>query len=179
MDYKKGKIYQILNNVNDDIYIGSTYQALSKRLYEHKSYLNEGKGDLYKLMRDIGKEPFYIELIELYPCNNREELRAREGYYIRERGSLNKLIAGRTQKERNEENKEQIKSYRKQYHKDNQESMIVKLKKYYNDNKESIKQQQYEKIQCSICGGKICRHGLKRHQKTNKCKSFVKPDVNE
>ena len=179
MDYKNGKVYQVLNNVNDDIYIGSTCQALSKRLHEHKSYLNVGKGELYKLMRIIGKEPFYIELIELYPCNNREELRAREGYYIRERGSLNKLIAGRTHQEWNEEHKEHIKSYKKQYHKDNQESINVKLKKYYKDNQESIKQQQYEKKQFSICGGKICRHGLTRHQQSNKCKSYVKPIENE
>ena len=64
MDYENGKNYQVLNNVNDDMYIGSTCQALSKILYEHKSRLNDGTGDLYKLMRDIGKEPFYIELIE-------------------------------------------------------------------------------------------------------------------
>ena len=37
MDYKNGKIYQILNNVNDDIYVGSTCQALSKRMYQHRS----------------------------------------------------------------------------------------------------------------------------------------------
>ena len=179
MDYKNGKVYQVLNNVNDDIYIGSTCQALSKRLYEHKSHLNDGKGDLHKLMRDIGKEPFYIELIELYPCNNREELRAREGYYIRERGSLNKLIAGRTHQEWYEENKEHIKSYKKQYHKDNQESINVKLKKYYKDNKANINQKQNEKIQCSVCGCYSGKANISTHQKTKKCKSYVKPIENE
>jgi len=34
-------------------------------------------------MRDIGVEKFYIELIELFPCNSKEELVAREQYYIR------------------------------------------------------------------------------------------------
>jgi len=55
-------------------------------------------GKIYDLMREIGKDTFYIELLELYPCNGREELRAREGYYIRERGTLNMVIAGRSQK---------------------------------------------------------------------------------
>ena len=36
MDYKNGKIYQILNNVNDAVYVGSTTQPLCKRLYNHK-----------------------------------------------------------------------------------------------------------------------------------------------
>ena len=37
MDYKNGKIYQILNNINDEVYVGSTIQPLSKRFYCHKS----------------------------------------------------------------------------------------------------------------------------------------------
>ena len=154
MGYKNGKVYQVLNNVNDDIYIGSTYQALSKRLYEHKSDSNEGKGELYKLMRDIGKEPFYIELIELYPCNNREELRAREGYYIRERGSLNKVIAGRTQQEW-----KNTTEYDKQYH---------------DKNKEHIHSRKNERITCNVCGCYSSKANISTHQKTKKCKSFVK-----
>ena len=37
----------------------------------------------------------------------------------------------------------------------------------------------YAQITCNIGGGKICRHGLKRHQDINKCKSSIKPDDNE
>ena len=157
MDYKNGKVYQVLNHVNNDIYVGSTCQALSKRLHEHKSHLNVGKGELYKLMRIIGKEPFYIELIESYPCNNREELRAREGYYIRERGSLNKAIAGRTRQEWFEDNKE----YDKQYH---------------DKNKEHIHRRKNERITCNVCGCHITKSNISAHQKTKKCKSYVKPD---
>ena len=40
-----------------------------------------------------------VELIENYPCNDVYELRAREGYYIRETGTLNKNVAGRTPRE--------------------------------------------------------------------------------
>ena len=34
--YQKGKIYKILNNKTDKIYIGSTTSALSQRLAQHK-----------------------------------------------------------------------------------------------------------------------------------------------
>ena len=50
-------------------------------------------------MRTTGKDNFYIELVENYPCNTKEELMAREGHYIRERATLNHMIAGRTEKE--------------------------------------------------------------------------------
>ena len=53
-----------------------------------------------------GVENFYIELIEEYPCDNLEQLRKRERHYIREMGTLNKFIAGRTKSEYVKDNKE-------------------------------------------------------------------------
>ena len=38
MDYTSGKIYQTLNNVNGDVYVGSTVQLLCKRFYCLKSH---------------------------------------------------------------------------------------------------------------------------------------------
>ena len=86
MYYTNGKIYQILNNVNDDVYAGSTTQLSCKRFYCHKSHSdkNVGSHKLSGLMRTIGKDSFYIELIENCTCNAKEELMAREGRYIRE-----------------------------------------------------------------------------------------------
>ena len=37
----------------------------------------------------------------------------------------------------------------------------------------------YAQITCNIRGGKICRHVLKRHQNTKKCKSSIELDDNE
>ena len=51
----------------------------------------------YKLMNEIGVEHFKIELIENYPCDSKEELLAKEGYYIRTmKPSLNRNVAGRS-----------------------------------------------------------------------------------
>ena len=115
MDYNNGKIYQILNNINDEVYVGSTVQPLSKRFYCHKNRSDYSTNKLSELMRTIGKNNCYIELIENYPCNTKEELFAREGHYIRERATLNQQIAGRTRKERREVNAEHIKERQRIY----------------------------------------------------------------
>ena len=39
MDYHKGKIYKILNTLDDDCYIGCTTQTLSKRMATHRKTL--------------------------------------------------------------------------------------------------------------------------------------------
>ena len=174
MDYKNGKIYQILNNVNDDVYVGSTTQLLCKRFYCHKSQSDSlfRKYKLHELMRTIGKNNCYIELIENYPCNAKEELLAREGHYIRERATLNQQIAGRTRKERREVNAEHIKEKQriydegrkelvkeknkprreyiaermKQYRQDNIDKINERYKQYYQANKQKLSEyvKQYQ-----------------------------------
>ena len=147
MDYKNGKIYQILNNVNDDVYVGSTTQPLCKRLYKHKADTKRRNFKIHKLIREIGEDKFYIELIESYPCNSKEELNAREGHYIRERGTLNMKIAGRTDKAYYKDNKEHIDEYQKRYREANKEFFNHCKKQYYENNKEHIKsyKKQYHK----------------------------------
>ena len=64
-----------------------------------------------------------------------------------------------------------IHSY-KTYYENNKDMLREKNNKYREQNKEY----EHEQITCNICGGNICRHGLKRHQNTKKCKSSIKPD---
>jgi group I intron endonuclease len=85
-DYSKGKIYKILNTIDGEIYVGSTCQPLSKRFYEHKRDHKREKFSrllIYDHMLNHGEEHFYIELLENCPCHSREELRAKEGEWIR------------------------------------------------------------------------------------------------
>ena len=99
MDYQHGKIYKILNTVDDSCYIGSTTQPLSKRMASHRKCSNDiANRDrlLYTKMRDLGVANFYIELLEDYPCDNVEQLRRREGHFIREIGTLNQRRDRRT-----------------------------------------------------------------------------------
>ena len=98
--YSLGKIYKILNTETDDVYVGSTCMELSERFNYHlmTSQKKEWR-KLYALMKLIGHGLFYIELIEVYPCETKTQLREREGHYIRTIGSLNMCVAGRTQLE--------------------------------------------------------------------------------
>jgi group I intron endonuclease len=163
MDYRKGKIYKILNTLDDDCYVGSTTQTLSKRMTNHrKDMLSEVKKDrlLYTKMRIHGADNFYIELIEDYPCENIEQLRQREGYYIRELGTLNRNVAGRTKQEwttehidhkkeldkkRYMDNHESELAYRKEYRENNKEKLRELKKKHYEENKEEILQKQKDR----------------------------------
>ena len=124
-DYSKGKIYKILNNIDDEIYVGATVEPLSVRLSHHRGYAKlKPHFKLYNRMFELGIENFYIEVIENFPCNDVYELRAREGHFIREIGTLNKYVAGRTTKEYREENK----GYYTDYQTDNKER-LKELKK--------------------------------------------------
>ena len=77
-NYKNGKIYKITSG--DKLYIGSTTQSLSQRLGGHKS--SKKHGGHCSSFEIINNTDCQITLIELYPCNSREELLARERYHI-------------------------------------------------------------------------------------------------
>jgi hypothetical protein len=87
--YSNGKIYQVRNRINDKVYVGGTCQLLCKRMTIHRQYAETREGQLYDEMRRLGKEHFYIELIEKYPCGNKDDLTARQHFYIKELGTLN------------------------------------------------------------------------------------------
>jgi hypothetical protein len=64
-------------------------------------------------------------LIEEYPCEDKYQLRQKEGQYIRQLGTLNKTIAGRTEQEYREENKDKLKVTAKIYNSKNKEILII------------------------------------------------------
>jgi len=153
-NYQNGKIYCIRSHQTDDIYIGSTIKKLSSRMTHHRHHFKKKHNYItsYELMK---YEDDYIELLEAFPCNNVEELRKKEGEYIRNTNCVNKQIAGRcseeynsyynsleTTKERKKiyrnkpENKEKQKIYRD--NPENKEKAKARFEKYYSnlDNKE-------------------------------------------
>jgi len=150
-DFKAGKIYKITNDYNDDVYVGSTCDTLVKRFSSHKSNRNsETKKNrpLSMLMNEIGIDRFRIELLEDYPCEDKYQLRQREGHYIREIGTLNMLVAGRNKRENYQENREET---------------LIKNKERYDKNREKYLERMNEKVICE-CGCVISRTNLKRHQ---------------
>ena len=147
--YHKGKIYTIRSYQTDKYYIGSTCDALHKRLYRHridyKNYLND-KYNFVSSFDIIKYEDHYIELLEDCKCETRNELTKKEGDLIRKYKDevVNCRIEGRTRKEHYEDNKDELKEYRKEYRKDNKDKIQEQRKKHYEDNKDKIKECQKE-----------------------------------
>jgi len=147
VNYQLGKIYTVRSLTSSEIYVGSTTAPLCKRMTAHRSKWKNGivLGRNKEIVSDINE--WFIELYENYPCDKLEELAQREGVIIREIGTLNKNIAGRTKKEYYTDHEEEFKQYQtdhkekiKQYRTDNKEEMKQKDKQYRTDNKEKIKQ---------------------------------------
>ena len=162
-DFNKGKIYKITNDYNDEIYIGSTCDTLNRRFSCHKRDFKSEQcknRPLYKLMNEIGFERFRIELIEEYTCQDKYQLRQREGHFIRELGTLNILITGRSrpesQKEYREANKDKIKEQQKEYYEVNKDKIC-----------EHQKARIKERVLCE-CGCSINRGSISHHKKSMK-----------
>lgn len=79
-------IYQIINDINQKIYVGKTEFSIEKRFKEHcKDAFRERneKRPLYSAMRKYGVEHFHIELIE-----ETDDANNRETYWIEKLGSF-------------------------------------------------------------------------------------------
>lgn len=82
--YLNGKIY-LLKYKNDDslLYVGCSTQQLNRRLHQHRRNYYSRNYYLYKRMRDTNDiKNWYIELYETFPCNNKNELEAKEKQII-------------------------------------------------------------------------------------------------
>ena len=144
VDYQEGKIYKIYNTITDDIYIGSTTQKLCERMRQHRcDNRSEKRGHflIYKAFREHGVENFFIELVEKCPCNDKDELRRKEGEYIRAlKPSLNIRIEGRTKNEYYNDNRDILVEKSKEYAKQNREKVLEKHRNYYQRTKEERKE---------------------------------------
>ncbi len=183
-DYQNGKIYTIRNLTDKGlVYVGSSCQKLCARWMDHKSRCKQTKYHhikLYEVMNDMGVDDFFIELYEEFPCQNKEQLTKREGEVIREIGTLNQVIVGRSSKEYFQENKELILEKAKKYYKDNYEEILERKKEYYNsvaklkyeNNKEALLQTRKEKTICE-CGSTVRKADFSQHIKTKKHLSYM------
>jgi group I intron endonuclease len=124
-DYSKGQIYVIRNTVNDFVYVGSTTQAISQRWAEHMRGVRAKRLKhlkIYRAIEELGVDNFYAEFVEVWPCENKGQLYAREGHYIRKLDSVkngyNDRVAGRTEKQRlkeDDEYREKVQKYYREY----------------------------------------------------------------
>ena len=163
--FQNGKIYKIISNYTDDIYIGSTTQKLCKRLSNHKECFkcyNKGtKKDYLTSYKIVQYEDAQIILIEDYPCDNKQKLEARERHFIELNNCVNKVIPTRTFKEYRDDNKQHFKEIKKDWDVKNKVHIMDYKKKY----KSII-------ITCD-CGAKNSIDNQARHLKTDKHKKLI------
>ena len=187
MNYQNGKIYKIVCNITNKIYVGSTCKPrLCDRLGQHrrtyKSYLNGTRKNRYTSFDILQGGDYSIILLELCPCESKEELLKKEREYIESLECVNKNIPGRSKRECMNDNKEKIKEKKKEYRENNQEEIKEYQKEYYETNKEKInerkreymkeyyqnnKEKVVEKIKC-VCGVELTKCKLIRHMRTKK-----------
>jgi hypothetical protein len=139
-NYSNGKIYKIVGS--GLTYFGSTCETtLARRLAKHistyKCYKN-GKGSYIRSYDIIELGEYTIVLLEKFSCECKDELHARERFYIENNACVNKNIPNRTNAE---------------YRQDNKDLIILQKKEYYVHNIENISLRQNEKHNCK-CGGK-------------------------
>jgi hypothetical protein len=89
MDYNNTKIYKIVSDLGDKVYIGTTTkQYLSQRMQGHranyKTWQKTGKRRCtsFEIFDEYGVENCKIVLIELFPCTTKDEQSAREYFHI-------------------------------------------------------------------------------------------------
>ena len=153
----KAKIYKIVDNTNNNIYIGSTCDSLKNRLSKHKASYKRFLKGLFPIVKSfdiIKNNDYQIELLENCDIKTKQELLTRERYYIENNECLNKVIPSRSIKEWRIDNKD----YHKQYRIDNKDKLDIK---------------RNQKIDCE-CGGKYTIRNKSQHFKSQKHQEFIK-----
>ncbi len=160
--YNDSKIYKIVDNTSDKVYIGSTCQKyISQRLQGHvKNYRRFVKGQhhfvsSYKILESGNYD---IVLLENVNCDTVEQLRARERYFIETTlNCVNKQIPNRTNKE---------------YHDDNEDKFKQQKKVWYEKNKDTVLERMSQTYECEC--GSVIRCGDKSiHFKSKKHLNFI------
>ena len=169
-NYQNSKIYKLVNSADSKIYIGSTVSRLSKRKGQHKlKSKTHPERKVYKHLNMVGWGNVDIILIENFECDNIEELRKRERYWIDEKkAELNNNKPLQTPKEYRKIHKEEFKLYEKnRYQGERKIYNKMKAKESYEKNKTAINMKKKQKVNCG-CGGKYTLSSKARHMKTRK-----------
>ncbi|MBS1736179.1 MAG: hypothetical protein JSS98_06165 [Bacteroidetes bacterium] len=160
------KIYRIVSNITGQNYYGSTCEKyLCNRLAKHrgnyKRYL-AGKYHYVTSFKILETNDFDIILVEkLENCKSKDELHARERFYIENNECVNKVIPNRTTK---------------QYYVDNKQKISEQMNEYYHTNRNKVLEYKATPHNC-ICGISH-RYGEKaRHQKSQKHQNYIKNNI--
>jgi hypothetical protein len=178
--YVNGKIYRI---VCDDLtYYGSTIQPIKKRFCQHKNKFvawckcNKPAAtsfhDKLTSFQLFERGTPSIFLVEDFPCERKDQLEARERFYIENNECVNKIIPGRTHNEWIKDNKERHKQHYTKYNEKNRERKRAYDMDYAKLNPEKIKEKSkyYSSLHyvCPICKVELTKINQSKHEKSKK-----------
>ena len=152
--FQNGKIYKIVDNLSNMIYIGSTYKTLNQRLKKHEYNNKSFKAGKYNFMTSfkiLENNDYKIELVKLFPCENKNALNIEEGSVIKKLKTeglnvVNRNISGQTNEQ------------------------------YRQINRNKINENKKKKHNCS-CGGKFTQSNKITHTNTKKHQDYIKKTV--
>ena len=169
VNYNNGKIYKIEDVNGEMCYIGSTTkERLCQRMSEHRQAYKKWKADksnnkftVFDIFDKMGFENCEIVLIELCPCDTKDELTKCESRYIRNTICVNRIIPDRTQTE-----------WQKANYIANRDAIIQKTSDYRKNNKAKIKEYKSVQITCE-CSKTHIHDGTARHLRSKFYINFI------
>jgi hypothetical protein len=182
-DYSQGKIYKLyVEGLEDFVYIGSTTETLTKRLYNHRHQANSPtQKKIASCVMFEDDNIVKIELIESFPCSSKNELEIRERYWLeqfpdtvnyntpkrdwKERWEINKEHNHQKHREWIQKNKEQQKEYKKNKRLENLEEARAKDKESNTKRKEARALWKKQKVSCCSCNSIMNIDSFGRHKK--------------
>jgi len=131
--YGEGKIYAIKSLNTSDIYIGSTVLELDKALESHVMKFNNPNLGFCSASRIFECGDYYIELLENYPCEWKNQLANRKQEWVDyfSEDCINEWRAINSKEDR--------KNYKRQYYQDNKEVLDEKNRKWCINNQDKVK----------------------------------------
>ena len=184
-NYSQAKIYHIVCNITGETYYGSTVQKISVRMGTHRRPDN-----VCCSKPIIERGDYHYGLVEDYKCENSEQLRMRERYYVDNNDCVNKKSPITSKDEKlaqqkvyrdnskdklkayREANKDKIKKRMNSYCKVNKTKRNEQSKAYNENNKEKEKEKREKKVVCE-CGCEVNQSSITKHRKTKKHENLI------
>lgn len=165
---RTGRIYKIIHNQSNIVYVGSTFNLLRQRWQTHKTEFKKNKSSttIQKYFKKYGIENFKIILIKEYQVVDKYHLRAYEQLWINKLKSINKastfgllkdIIKKYITKKWRKENKKKMNETKKKWNNKNKSKVIISSNKYYLKNR--------VKIECPNCKKIMFKNSLTAHNK--------------
>ena len=195
----KARVYKIINDIDNAIYIGSTKQNLSARMAHHRASFYKNESSLHNYVKKLGDwKYFHIILIKEFDCQSHQHMIQKEQEYIDKYMKdldyivLNKRKAYQTKEQRKKQQLENSQTEKRKLHKkiyDKKYSQTEKYKQYHKQYNQTEKYKQYhkqysQKIYYCSCSANINFTSKYNHKKSKRHQLFkfnplllIKPNI--